>query len=394
MPCSGLPDLITYGAGLKLYDWIAGRARLAPSRILHPREALRRVPCMRSGGLTGVVSYADGQFDDARFCLAVIQTFRYNGGAAFNYARVRGFEADSRGRIEAARVQDRLSDSEVTIRARVFVNATGPFSDSVRRFANAGAALRIRPSKGIHVLFPLPARWTAALVIPKTEDGRIAFAMPYQGRLLVGTTDEAASAGDDMLVTRREVDYLLRQINPYLSRPLAAEEIVSGFAGLRPLVRTAGNTTTSELIRDDEIEVDARSGLISILGGKWTTYRRMAEKTIDHIKPGGCRTHDCVLVAPDSSSYADADSRPLVEGAPQTRGQVINAVRHELAVTLEDVLARRIGLELFSWRLAAEASPAAAALMARELGWTAAETASAVAAYAIRISRLEAAIKS
>src|SRR5262249_1759954 len=153
--------------------------------------------------------------------------------------------------------------------------------------------------------------------------------------------------------------------------------------------------TTSELIRDDEIEVDARSGLISILGGKWTTYRSMAERTIDHIKPGGCRTHDCALVAPDTSSYTDADLlRPLIEGAPQTRAQVVDAVRHELAVKLEDVLARRIGLELFSWRLAAEASPAAAALMARELGWTAEERARAVAAYAMRISRLEEAIRS
>src|SRR5262249_30513029 len=157
------------------------------------------------------------------------------------------------------------------------------------------AAARLRPSKGVHLLFPLPEGWTGdGLVVPKTEDGRVVFALPYHGRLLVGTTDTAADPDAEMGVTAQGVDYLIRQINPYLDAPLAAGDMVSGFAGIRPLVQSSGSGATSQLIRDDEVEVDARSGLISLLGGKWTTYRLMAEKTVDRVQAalglpsGGC----------------------------------------------------------------------------------------------------------
>jgi glycerol-3-phosphate dehydrogenase len=275
------------------------------------------------------------------------------------------------GRIVAAVVEDQFTKEAVTIRATAFVNATGPFSDAVRKLASANAAPRLSPSKGVHILFPMPADWgTNALLVPKTEDGRVIFALPYNGRLMVGTTDTTASPSTEIVVTRDEIDYLLRQINPYLSRPLTAADIVSGFAGLRPLVRSASATKTSQLIRDDEVEVDPDSGLISILGGKWTTYRHMAEKTIDRISTAPCRTRTTPLVGSDTADKVRqiaAESpdlaRPLIDGAPHIRAEVVYAVRHQMARTVEDVIARRIGLELYDWRAAMAAAPMVADLM-------------------------------
>jgi len=234
-----------------------------------------------------------------------------------------------------------------------------------------------------------------------------------------------------MVVTRNEIDYLLRQINPYLNSPLYAEQVVSGFAGVRPLVAAQGVADTKKLIRDDEVEFDAASGLISILGGKWTTYRKMAEETIDkvqqyldgasspartreHVLAGGAgynrnywRTlaHDFSIptspaqylarkygtLAPEVLELARTDqswSAPLVESALPIRAQVIYAVRKEMALTIEDVLARRIGLQLFSWRLAIRAAPAVAALMRNELGWTSGEERQALEQYVANVNHM------
>jgi glycerol-3-phosphate dehydrogenase len=368
VPCHRRTEQIYYGMGVKAYDWVAGKGSLGRSRILSASEAVQRLPGLQRDGLAGAVSYTDGQFDDARFCMALIATFREAGGHALNHARVAGFEKRD-GRIVAANLED------FTIRASAFVNATGPYSDAVRRLASADTAPRLLPSKGVHLLFPLPADWGRdALLVPKTEDGRVVFALPYNGRLLVGTTDTAATPSDELVITRQEIDYLLRQINPYLARPLPASEIVSGFAGLRPLVRSGNSRDTSSIIRDDEVEVDPETGLISILGGKWTTYRLMAEKTIDHVSPGGCvtrttplagsRAQDVLRLARESPDLLE----PLIEGAPPIRAEVVYAVRHEMALTVEDVIARRIGLELYDWRMSIEAAPIVADLMSRELG--------------------------
>ncbi len=428
-PCFSLPELSYYGLGLKLYDRVAGRDRLAPSHILPAGEALRRLPRLRPENLRGAVSYADGQFDDARYALALVTTFVEAGGCALNYAYVTGFERAPGGQIAAAAVEDRISGGVFPIRARAFVNATGPFSDRLRRLASPAAPPRLRPSKGVHILFPLDHWGSDSLLVPKTEDGRVVFAIPYHGRLLVGTTEDPASPDAEMLVTRSEIDYLLRQINPYLNRPLAAADVVSGFAGLRPLVssRSAGNT--SRLIRDDEVEVDASSGLVSILGGKWTTYRLMAERTIDRVQSilgipvGDCVTASKPLAGAEPLTDAQvralterfgfdtarrlarrygsraralarlaeesADlSRPLIAGAPPLRAEVVYAARHEMARTVEDVLARRTALQLYDWRLAIQAAPEAARLMAPELNWSPEEIASAAETYIQTTTRL------
>src|SRR5216684_3346866 len=189
------------------------------------------------------------------------------------------------GKLVTAKLEDSLSRRRFTLHSLAFVNATGPFSDSVRTLANARIGRRLRLSKGIHILFPLELfEGRDALVVPKTEDCRVLFAIPWLGRLLVGTTESESNLKAEMLVQRSEAEYVLRQLNPYLRARLTLQQIVSGFAGLRPLVSSGADRETKKLIRDHEVELDPDSGLISTLGGKWTTYRAMAEDTIDHVQ--------------------------------------------------------------------------------------------------------------
>ena len=269
---------------MKMYDWIAGKSSLLPSRLLTREEALYRMPAMQSENLVGAAAYGDGQFDDARYALALVETFTSAGGDALNYARVNAFSKNEAGKLVSATVVDQASPRAFEIRARAFVNATGPFSDVVRRLASPDVMPRMHPSKGVHIMLPPDGfSETDALLVPKTEDGRVIFAIPWNGRLLVGTTDTGYTPGEEMVVKSDEIEYLLRQINPYLSSPLRADQVVCGIAGVRPLVAAQGVTDTKKLIRDDEVEFDAVSGLISILGGKWTTHRMMGEETIDKV---------------------------------------------------------------------------------------------------------------
>jgi glycerol-3-phosphate dehydrogenase len=432
VPCFSNFEKIYYGLGMKMYDWISGKSSLLPSRLLTREEALFRMPSMQERGLVGAVAYADGQFDDARYGLALIETFASVGGAALNYARVTALAKDAAGKIASATVVEQPSGETFQVRARAFVNATGPFSDVVRELASPGIPTRMRPSKGVHIVLPLnDFSETDALLVPKTEDGRVIFAVPWGGRLLIGTTDTEYKPGDEMVITREEIEYLLRQINPYLNSPLTAEQVVSGYAGIRPLVAMQGVADTKKLIRDDEVEFDAASGLVSILGGKWTTHRMMGEEAIDKVEEyleashSPSKTPDQLLagaagyqwnywqtlaadfaiseltarhlahkygaLAPEVLEFAKSDESlalPLVEGAAPIRAQVVYALRREMATTLEDVLLRRIGLQLFDWRLAIQASPVVASLLRQELGWSSQEEQTALEQYVGKVNHL------
>lgn len=418
-----------YRLGIKMYDLLAGKHNLFPSRFLSSEETLRRMPNLRREHLRGAITYADGQFDDARYALSLVKSFAEAGGEALNYARVISFAHGPSGNLASAVVRDELAGEAFSVTARVFINATGPASDKVRQMASPGVASRLRPSKGVHILFPLSlAPGRDALLIPKTEDGRVVFAVPWQDRLLVGTTDDEATPEARMVVLRSEAEYLLRQLNPYLARPLRAHEIVSGISGLRPLVAAGKEGGTKELIRDHEVEMDQRSGLISILGGKWTTHRLMAEDTIDAVQKSlgkpvtPCRTREHLLsgakgftsdywrslVRDFSVSEGTAKhlaskfgSRAgevlslcrenpkwgslLVEGFPAIRAEVVYCAREEMAMTIADVLARRIGLQLFDWRRAIAVAPVVASLLGQEWNWPKAEMSAAVASYSAKI---------
>jgi glycerol-3-phosphate dehydrogenase len=431
VPVYSWPQAAYYRVGMAVYDLLAGKHNLFPSRFLSRDETLARMPNLKPVRLRGAITYSDGQFDDARYDLSLVKSFTEAGGEALNYARVKSFERSDAGALVSAIVGDELSGDVLTISARSFVNATGPASDKIRGLASPQIKPRLRPSKGVHVLFPLDvAPGRDALLVPRTEDGRVIFAVPWNDRLLVGTTDDEVTPETRMVVLRSEAEYLLRQLNPYLSRPLRVEEVVSGLSGLRPLVAArgkrddAGTTETSRLIRDHEVELDAKSGLISILGGKWTTHRLMAQDTIDAVQKSSgngvtpCRTKSHLLAGAEgyTKDYARSLERefslpsetaahlahkfgtrangvlllcrenaawraPLVDGFPAIQAEAVYCMREELAVTIEDVLARRIGLQQYDWRMAMSAAPLTATLLGRELSWTAAETESAVSGY-------------
>ncbi|HWZ98192.1 MAG TPA: FAD-dependent oxidoreductase [Candidatus Dormibacteraeota bacterium] len=400
--------------GLKMYDLLAGKKNIFPSKFLTKKETLARLPGLKPDGLHGAVAYADGQFDDARYGLALVRSFQEAGGIAANYLRVTDFVREGTEKISGVVLQDLVAEAAVSLKAKTVVNATGPFSDKIRQLANRDATPRLRPSKGVHLLFPMdlfPGK--DALLVPQTEDKRVIFAVPWQQRLLVGTTEDEATPETRMIVRRNEADYLMRQLNPYLMRPLRVEQAVSGISGLRPLVAAKTKHETKELIRDHEVEVDEKSGMISILGGKWTTHRLMAEDTVNtvqhslgvEISPCMTKLHPLDGATGFSEDYwqtlaqsrglteatakrlankfgtnaakvlmlAKANgwlNKPLIDGFPALRAEVIYCAREEMAQTIEDVLARRLGLQMYDWRASIAAAPIVGELLATELSWS------------------------
>ena len=423
-------DVAYLDIGLKIYDWLAGSARISPSKFVSREETLERMPQLNRDGLLGSVEYADGQFDDARYNLALVHSFDAAGGQALNYCRVTDFHRDAGGRLSGLVAVDQLTGATLNLNARAIVNATGPVSDLIRQMATPSVSKRMRLSKGSHILFPLDLFPTDdAMLIPKTETGSVLFAVPWGGRLLVGTTEREVAPGDDLYVTEEEVTYMLRQLNKYLTKALQPSDIVSGFAGARPLVSAGDGGATQKIARDDVIEIDAKSGLISIMGGKWTTHRAMAEDTINavqkalgvavsesltraHVLQGGEGfTSDLweklIRMYPVSKETAhhlaakfgtavwnvleltrtnSSLAQPLIPGSAQIQAEVVYAVREELAAKIEDVVSRRIGLQYYSWRDAIKAAPLVGSLMAQELQWTSAQESEAVNRYVERVN--------
>jgi glycerol-3-phosphate dehydrogenase len=428
-PCYRWFDAVYFATGLKLYDWIAGRDGLAPSIVISREQALRRMPTLAPNGLVGAVVYADGQFDDARYNITLVKTFAEAGGETLNYARVIGFRKNTDGKLAAAIVADKFTRREFAVEARSFVNATGPRADTIRRMATPNAPLRMRFSKGVHILLPLELLCSSeAMLIPKTDDGRVLFAIPWFGSLLVGTTDEEIDSPDHLHLEGEEVGYLLGHLNRYLARAVTADQIVSGMVGIRPLVGSNKSSSTKKIARNHEVELDSQSGLISIMGGKWTTYRAMAQDTIDAVQKSldgaisPCRTLNYRLVGSDgySTNYWQTLTKrygvteltarhlagqfgtlapnvmdlaseepelatPMVAGLAPMRAEAVFAIRDEMAVSIEDILSRRIGLQSHSWKHAIRAAPVIAELLARELGWSETEKQEALDEYVAKI---------
>lgn len=403
-----------YTIGLTIYGWFAASKDTLPgSKWLSKAETRRRLPGL-TNKLHSAVLYYDGQLDDARYCLALAQSAAEAGAAVANHTELVGFEKDENGRLQAAIVKDTLSGDTFRIEAKVFINCTGPFADSVRSMANEQLLSRIRPSKGVHAILPYGIlNGEDALLIPETKDGRVVFAIPFQGQLMLGTTDEEYTAPieEEPQLEAREVDYLLETLNRYLDIPARPEQIKAGFGGLRPLIAADPSQGTKSLVRDHEVEHDAPSNLVSLLGGKWTTYRLMAQDTIDYAEElinekRPCTTDTHILVGgqnfrPDdwrntqqATGLDDAAAQrlhrhygdriegvlallkedpdlaqPLVAGHPYLAAEVIFAARHELCATVRDFLTRRIRLEILDWQAASNAAEKVAQLLAQEHQW-------------------------
>jgi glycerol-3-phosphate dehydrogenase len=358
------------------YGLLAGRSSFGGSRLVSREEALRRVPTLRAEGLRGAVEYHDGQFDDARLLLQIARTAERAGAVLVNYCPVVNVAADGR----ALTARDDEGGGEFTVEARVVVNAAGPFCDGVRRMAEPGAARVIAPSQGAHLVFDrsfLPG--DTAVLVPRTPDGRVMFAIPWLGHALVGTTDIAVpEAPLEPRPMEGEIEFILETAGRYLAKTPRREDVLSCWAGIRPLVRKEGAGTTAALARDHLIQREP-SGMITITGGKWTTYRRMAE--------------DCVTVAADAAGLekrpsptrtlrfekmAPGEGELLHPALPYRAGDVLRATGEEMARTVEDVLARRTRALFLNARAAMELATEVARIMAGELGrsaeWETAQT--------------------
>lgn len=384
-----------YGLGLKAYDLLAGRYRLGRSRTVPADAAQRLAPGIRSDALRGGVVYHDGQFDDARLAVALARTVDDLGGTALNYVAVDGLEKGPDGKIRGVRARDAETGESFAIAARGVVNATGVFTDAVRRLDEPAAAPIVTPSQGAHVVLDrefFPGE--TALLIPKTDDGRVLFMIPWHGRVIVGTTDTPVrSAPIEPRPLPEELGFLLDHAGRYLTRAPGPGDVRSAFAGLRPLIAQAGrNVRTAGVSRGHTVLASA-SGLVTITGGKWTTYRRMAETAVDlgarvaGLPPRTCPTaglhlHGCQSerdTGPFHAYGSDAAAlarlvagrpdlaSPIHAGLPYVRGEVVWAARHESARTVEDVLARRTRALFLDARVGMDAASSVAALLADEL---------------------------
>jgi glycerol-3-phosphate dehydrogenase len=386
-----------YGVGLKLYDMMAGQLGFGASRILSKEETVERLPTIETDGLRGGVIYHDGQFDDARLSIALAQTAVDQGATLINYARVSGLVKEG-DLVCGVEVEDVESGASHQAKARVVINATGAFSDGVRRMDSPDAQSIIQPSQGIHIVLDrafLPGN--DAIMVPHTDDGRVVFVIPWQDRVVVGTTDTPIDAIPVEPVPRDdEIDWLLETSARYLVRNPARADVRATFAGIRPLVRDGGEDSTAALSREHTVNV-SKSGLVTIAGGKWTTYRKMAEDTIDfataiaQLPERACETAELrlhgYLPLAESESHGPLEAygsdapalQRLIREQPElaevlhpdfdyVAGQVVWAVRHEMARTVEDVLARRLRVLFLDTRASLAMAPAVAASMAKELG--------------------------
>ena len=389
-------DTPYYGLGLKVYEWMSGKLSFGASRMVSRAETIERLPTVERAGLRGGVLYRDGQFDDARYAIALLLTLFDQGGAALNHASViKVLERD--GRAAGVRVRDAETGNEFDVQAKAVVNAAGVFAEQVLRLDGEPREDLLAISQGTHFVLPrefLPGE--NALMVPKTDDGRVLFAIPWHERLVVGTTDVGVPRAEKEPQSSVEEQQFLREhIRRYLGRDVQELDVQSMWSGLRPLVKT-GNAATSKISRDHKVMV-AANRMVTVVGGKWTTYRRMGQDTIDRVanvcgwsprasKTEALRLHGATdgetpaLSAWEGVYGTDGDAvRVLSDDAPQLaellhprlpyRGRdAIWAVRHEMARTTEDVLARRLRALFLDARAAIEIAPAVAALIGAELG--------------------------
>jgi glycerol-3-phosphate dehydrogenase len=388
-----------YGIGFKLYDRLAGKLNIAPSRQLNRQETIARIPNVETENLIGGAMYHDAQFDDARLALALARTAADHGAVLINYIPVTGLTKQN-AMVSGVMAVDSESGRSFELRARVVVNATGIFADEVRRMDDSGAERMITPSQGVHLVLDRSFQPSdTAIMVPKTDDGRVLFVIPWHERVLVGTTDTPMEEPElEPRALRQEIEFILRNAARYLAHDPSTADVLSVFAGQRPLVRTNGARNESKSISREHTVLVSDSGLVTIIGGKWTTYRKMAQDTVDDAIPiGGLPERACVTETLRLHGWMRRDDARLPASGPlqmygseapalqafvaeergrgellharlpYTCGQVLWAAHHEMARTVEDVLARRTRSLLLDARASIEAAPRVAELLAAVL---------------------------
>ena len=387
-----------YTIGLTMYDWLAGKLGLGRSIPMSKARVIKAVPQINQNGLRGGVLYYDGQFDDSRLAINLMQTAVEHGAIAVNYVCVTGLLKES-GKVSGVIVRDEIDGGTFELKSKCTVNATGIFVDDIIQMDDREKSPMVRPSQGIHLVVDRSfLGGDDAIMIPKTSDGRVLFGVPWHNRVILGTTDTPL---DEFAMEPRpldeEINFVLKTSAAYLTRPPRREDVLCAFAGLRPLAapkRKANESKTKEISRSHKL-ISSDSGLITITGGKWTTYRQMAQETVDlGVKIRGLSDKKCVtkdmkihgyLPTVDRNNWryvygSDGDRiQALQNEKPEyaeklhsdfdfTVAEVVWAVREEMAVTVDDVLARRVRALFLDARASIEMAPKVANIMAREKG--------------------------
>jgi glycerol-3-phosphate dehydrogenase len=395
IPVYTLWDVILYTVGLKFYDILSGRLSLGKSYFINRKKTLERLPLLQPEKLRGGIVYHDGQFDDSRMAIALASACVEKGGTVLNYFRVNALLKDESGKITGVNAENLETQSKYDIRAKVVINATGVFADEVHRMDDPSSKPTIRPSQGVHLVLDSSFLQSgSAIMIPKTDDGRVLFAIPWYGKVVVGTTDTPLDYITlEPKALDQEIEFIMRNAGKYLVKPPSRNDVLCIFAGLRPLAANPDNSSaTKEVSRRHKIVI-SKSGLVSIIGGKWTSYRRMAEETIDSaIKEGmlekrKCLTKSVSLIPSDPHVHRErlriygskaAEIEKLMCGEPSmeeqltpdlpyTKAEIVWICRNEMPRTLEDMLARRTRALFLDVRASIRIAPAVAGIMADEL---------------------------
>lgn len=396
IPCYSWFMGIFYAIGLKFYDWLAGKLSLGHSKFISRKEVIKRLPEINPKGLRCGVLYHDGTFDDARLALNLAQTCNEEGGIAINYCQVINLSKDNNNKINGLKLIDKETGKLYELRSKVVVNATGVFADDILRLDKPETDSIIRPSQGVHLVLDKGfLKSSDAIMIPHTDDGRVLFVIPWYNRVLVGTTDTPLKSHSlEPRALEKEVEFILKNAGRYLARQPAKSDVLSVFAGLRPLAATNDQSEkTKEISRSHKI-IFSDSGLVSVIGGKWTTYRRMAQDTLNKViarkalPPVPCTTSNlrihgyAIWESPSPLMVYGSDEiniknliksdpslgTPLSSSDSLIAAQVVWAVRNEMARTVEDVLARRVRILFVNARAAIQIAPEVADIMMKELG--------------------------
>jgi glycerol-3-phosphate dehydrogenase len=390
-------DALKYTVGLKFYDILAGSRSLGKSRFIKPKTTVEKLPTLNREGLKGGVIYHDGQFDDSRLLISLVRSITDHGGSVLNYCRVTGLLKDREGKVKGVMAKNPVSDAAVELKAGLVINSTGVFVDDVLRMDHPVTKRTIRPSQGVHLVFDHSfLDGESAIMIPKTDDGRVLFAIPWYDKVVAGTTDTPLDVITlEPKALEEEIAFILRTAGKYMSRQPGKDDILSIFAGLRPLAASQDDpASTREISRRHKITI-SQSGLITVEGGKWTTYRRMAQDTLNKAMRNGmlekrpCVTQDLRLhgFMPDNKhdrlhiygTHAPEIhdlirekpgwARTLHPRLPYTEAEIRWICRYEMPYKLEDMLARRTRALFLDAAASFDMAAETANIMAEELGF-------------------------
>ncbi len=352
-----------YGFGLMLYDFLSGKFSIGKTRLMNKQSVIKKIPDINTHELKGGIRYFDGQFDDSQMCISLARTSIFHGATVVNHMSAESFMYTAEKKINGLVLKDSLTNQKYYVHCKAIINATGVFADKVMKMDDEGHKDIVTPSQGIHIVIDKKF-YTGqhAMLIPKTTDGRVLFAVPWCDKVIIGTTDgKTDSISEEPLATKEEINFVLENFNKYMQQHLSHEDIKSVYAGLRPLVRKKNIKSTADLVRDHTI-IEGKSGLITITGGKWTTYRKMARDVVNKaIKVSGLpyvssKTKSLSLIMQRNPNL-DSNDEKIHPDFPYTNSDVLYAIRNEMACTLEDVLSRRIRLLFLDAKAAIAAAP-------------------------------------